>query len=225
MLLVASGTGAAILQLPTVSSLWQTSYGKAILVKVGLLLAAGILGGLNLARTTPRLGAAAVRRDERLGSSAVALLRRTVSGEVALVAGIVLAAAVLTSLPPPPKAIAEVGSIDAHVGPGAVRRTVHRGGYEVTVGIEPNRAATPNVFEVRLSQDGRGVTGASVVARFLMLDMEMGTLAYRLPERSPGVYARTAPALVMVGRWGVRYEITPPDGRPFDVVLLDRAEG
>jgi len=225
MLLVASGTGAAILQLPTVSSLWQTSYGKTILVKVGLLLAAGTLGGLNLARTTPRLGAAAVRRDERLGSSAVALLRRTVSGEVALVAGIVLAAAVLTSLPPPPKAIAEVGSIDAHVGPGAVRRTVHRGGYEVTVGIEPNRAATPNVFEVRLSQDGRGVTGASVVARFLMLDMEMGTLAYRLPERSPGVYARTAPALVMVGRWGVRYEITPPDGRPFDVVLLDRAEG
>jgi hypothetical protein len=55
--------------------------------------------------------------------------------------------------------------------------------------------------------------------------MEMGTLAYRLPERSPGVYARTAPALVMVGRWGVRYEITPPGGRPFDVVLLDRAEG
>jgi hypothetical protein len=58
-----------------------------------------------------------------------------------------------------------------------------------------------------------------------MLDMEMGTLAYTLPEPSPGVYSRTAPALVMVGRWGVRYEITPPGGRQFDVVLLDKAEG
>jgi copper transport protein len=225
VVLVATGTGAAIVQLPTLPSLWETSYGQAILVKIALLLAAALLGAVNLARTTPRLSAGATRGDAVLGTSASGLLRRVVSGEVVLVAGIVLAAAVLTSLPPPPKAIAEVGAVDAHVGPGAVRRTVHSGGYDVTVAIVPNRAATPNAFQVRLSRGSRPVSGARVIARFLMLDMEMSTLAYTLPERSPGRYSRTAPALVMVGRWAVRFEITPPGGREFDVVLLDKAEG
>ncbi|MDX6546994.1 MAG: copper transport protein, partial [Gaiellales bacterium] len=57
-LVIASGTGASIIHLPTLSSLWQTSYGQAILVKVALLAAAMVLGGLNFARSTPRLVAA-----------------------------------------------------------------------------------------------------------------------------------------------------------------------
>src|SRR5262249_46381863 len=38
--LIISGVAAAIIHLPTISSLWETSYGKAILWKVGLLLVA-----------------------------------------------------------------------------------------------------------------------------------------------------------------------------------------
>jgi hypothetical protein len=29
----------------------------------------------------------------------------------------------------------------------------------------------------------------------------------------------------MVGRWGLTFEIAPPDGQPFTVVLVDRANG
>src|SRR4029078_10658697 len=36
-LLIASGIGRTFVELPTVASLWQTSYGKTILVKVALL--------------------------------------------------------------------------------------------------------------------------------------------------------------------------------------------
>src|SRR4029079_8115748 len=35
--LIGSGIGAAVLHLPTLASLWDTSYGKTILVKVALL--------------------------------------------------------------------------------------------------------------------------------------------------------------------------------------------
>ena len=66
------------------------------------------------------------------------------SGEVVLVSAIVLAAMVLSSLPPPAKALAELGRASAHVGPGAVDQTVHHGAYTVHVQVDPNRAAQPS---------------------------------------------------------------------------------
>jgi copper transport protein len=55
--------------------------------------------------------------------------------------------------------------------------------------------------------------------------MEMGTQSSVLPERAPGLYERTAPALVMVGHWGISFEITPPGLQPFTVTLVDRTTG
>jgi copper transport protein len=55
--------------------------------------------------------------------------------------------------------------------------------------------------------------------------MEMGTQEYRLAEVQPGVYAHAAPALVMVGHWGLSFEIQPPGRPPFTVLLVDRAIG
>ena len=60
---------------------------------------------------------------------------------------------------------------------------------------------------------------------FAMLDMEMGEQAYQLRETEPGTYVHSAPALVMVGHWGLDFAITPPGGRAFDVLLVDRAAG
>jgi copper transport protein len=137
----------------------------------------------------------------------------------------VFAAAVLSSLAPPSKALAAVGGASAHVGPGPVASVVHRNGYTMTFAVAPNRAAVPNTFQVRIARDGKPVSGADVVASFLMLDMEMGTQAYRLAESSPGTYEHAAPALVMVGHWGLSFEITPRGGQPFTVLLVDKANG
>ncbi|HWK26070.1 MAG TPA: copper resistance protein CopC, partial [Solirubrobacter sp.] len=106
--LVATGAIAAILQLPTLASLWQTGYGQALLVKVGLLLCILPLAALNRSRGG---------------------VRRAVGGEAVLVAGVVLAAAVLTSLAPPAKAVADLGTPSARVGPGAVATRVEHGDY------------------------------------------------------------------------------------------------
>ncbi len=225
LVIIASGVGASIIHLPTLASLWQTSYGQAILVKVGLLCLALVLGGLNFARSTPRLAAALARRDVRLSATAASLLRRLIAGEVVIGAGIVLAAMLLTSLAPPAKALAEVGQASARVGPGAVHELVRHGPYRLAIAITPNRAAQPSTFRVTLSQNGAPVRGATVIAHFAMLDMEMGQQAYTLPERAPGVYSRSMPALVMVGHWGLRFDVEPHDSPQFTVIVVDHAEG
>jgi hypothetical protein len=91
--------------------------------------------------------------------------------------------------------------------------------------VAPNRAAVPNSFSVGLTRGGTPVRGAEVVSGFTMLDMEMGTQSYALTETSPGVYTRSVSALVMVGHWGLSFEITPPGKAPFTVLLVDRANG
>jgi copper transport protein len=220
--LIGSGIGASLVHLPTLSSLWQTSYGQALLVKIGLLGAALPLAQVNLLRTRPRL--AASRDRPELGTGAAALLRRLVSGEILLVAAAIVAAAVLSSLPPPAKALAAVGGA-TRVGPGPVKEVLTRNGYRIELRVAPNRAAAPNTFAIRVTRDGKPVRHATVIAGFAMLDMEMGTQTYVLPERAPGLYERAAPALVMVGHWGMSFEITPPGIQPFTFTLVDRTTG
>ena len=223
MLLIGSGIGSSVQHLPTLASLWQTSYGKTLIAKIVLLGGAMLLAAVNLSRTKPRLAAAATRPT--LAAGAAVLLRRLVSGEVVFVFGALFAAGLLSSLAPPSKALARLGHVSAKVGPGPVSHVVTQSGYRLAFNIDPNRAALPNSFAVKITRDGKPVTHAGVVARFAMLDMTMSELSYRLPEKAPGTFSRSAPALVMVGHWGLTFEVTPPGKAPFDVTLLDHATG
>jgi copper transport protein len=219
LVLVGSGTGASLLHLPTLASLWQTSYGQAVLVKIGLVAGAGALAAGNLLRAKPGLS------QPGLATGSARLLRLLVSGEVVLVTSAVFAAAVLSSLAPPSKALAKVGGASAHVGPGAVTQVVRKNGYTFKVNVTPNRAAVPNSFGVQVTRNGKAVDGADIVLTFEMLDMEMGEQAYRLTETAPGVYAHAAPALVMVGHWGLSFNVTPRGAPPFNVLVIDKADG
>jgi copper transport protein len=223
MVLIGSGIGASLIHFPTFASLWQTSYGQALLVKISLLSAAMLLAAVNLLGTRPRL--LAYRDRPELGPGAAALLRRLVGGEVLLVLAAVTAAAVLSSLAPPAKALAKAGGASARVGPGPVVETVDKNGYHVVVRVSPNRAAVPNSFQLQVTRNGKTVRGAEVVSGFTMLDMEMGTQSYAMKETAPGVYVRSVPALVMVGHWALSFEITPPGKPQFTVLLVDRANG
>jgi copper transport protein len=217
LLLIGTGIGQAFLELPTFATLWQTSYGQALLWKIGLLSAALLLAAVNLARTKPRLQA----RD----TSAPLLLRRLVQGEIVLVVAALFAAGVLASLAPPSSALARVQDIAARVGPGPVATVIPKAPYRVRVEVTPNRAAVQNAFSVSLTRGGAPVRGAEVITRFDMLDMDMGEQSYRLRELRPGVFSKSAPALVMVGHWALQFEVTPPGGKPFVVTLLDKASG
>ena len=191
------------MHLPTLASLWETTYGKTMLVKVGLLTAAIALAAVNLLRSKPGLARRAV--DGEL------LLRRLVSGEVLLVAAAVVGGALLSSLPPPAKALALEGGALARVGPGPVgdgrdEERLHaaaRGRAERGRGAEPLRAED--------QQGGKPVRGADVKVSFAMLDMEMGEQAYQLTETAPGVYVAE----------GARAR----DGRPLGPAVRRHAEG
>ena len=212
--LLGTGVIASIVHLPTLASLWQTSYGQAIVVKSILLLGAMALAAQNLLRTKPALG------RESPPESVAVLLRRLVAGETVLVAGAIAAAAVLTSLAPPPKALAGLGSVAAHTGPGAIAETFEQNGDKIVLHVSPNRAAVPNDFSVQLTRNGQPVRGADVTLRFTMLDMEMPSQEYALAETAPGTYAKSLPALVMVGRWGLALGINGAT-----TTIVDRAGG
>ena len=138
-LLIASGVGRTVVELPTVASLWQTSYGQD---DPGQGRAAR--GDDADRRSEPSANDAAPRAPRErpeLGAPAAALLRRLVSVEVVIVAAVIVAAAVLSSLAPPSKALAALGEVSAHVGPGPVTSVVERNGYTLQVRVTPNRAA------------------------------------------------------------------------------------
>ena len=221
--LAISGTIEAIDHMPTLNALWKTGYGVAILVKVGILLAALVVVSGNLLRTAPALAAA--RTDPERASGAAGLLRGLASGETALVAGAVFVAALLSSLAPPPPAFALQNAALAQVGPGPVAHTVTRNGYRLSVIVSPNKAAAPDSFALRITKNGRPVRHANVTLTFNHTEMEMPQQQYQLTETSPGVYARSAPALIMVGNWSLAFQVTPPGGRPFTATILDEAEG
>jgi copper transport protein len=224
LLLIASGTAAAILRLPTLSSLWDTGYGQALIAKIIIVVVVLGVAAVNLLRTTPRLQACD-RRPE-LGEPTVSLLRRLVSTETVLVAGAVFAASIMSSLAPPSQALAEIGTAMAKVGPGPVKTTVEEAGYKIEFGVTPNRATRPNAFSVKVTKDGQPVRDADVVANFTMLDMEMGQQKYKFNELAPSVYGRKdLPALVMVGHWGLDFTITPKGEKSFKILLLDKANG
>ena len=91
--------------------------------------------------------------------------------------------------------------------------------------MTPNRAAAPNAFSIELTKDGKPVRHANVIAGFDMLDMEMGRESDVLPAHAPGIYERSAPALVVVGHWGLSFEITAPGQQPFTITFVDRTTG
>lgn len=223
VLLLATGVGETIVHLPVWAALWQTSYGKVILIKIALLAATLPLAAVNLLRTKPGLISAG--SDNASGSRPALLLRRLVGGEALLITGAVFAAALLSSLAPPPPAFAQRESALAKVGPGRVTTTLKYSGYDLQLLVSPNRAAAPNSFALRVSRQGKPVRSADVTVQFSMLDMEMPNQEYRLSEIRPGVYSRRAPALVMVGHWGLSFTVTPRNAAPFTAVVVDHATG
>ncbi len=223
LVLLGTGTGATIIHMPAVNALWQTGYGVAILIKIGILLAAMAVASGNLLRTKPQLVAA--RTNPERGEPAARLLRRLIGGETFLVAAAVFVAAVLSSLAPPPPAFALQNSALAQVGPGRVAATVSRAGYRLQVLVSPNKAAAPDSFALRITKGGQPVRHANVTLTFNHLEMQMPQQEYQLTETQPGVYSRAAPALIMVGKWSLAFNIAAPGTPPFTALIVDQADG
>ena len=95
-LLVAAGIYLSVLRLPQLSDLWAASYGRVLLVKLGLVSVALAWGGLH-----HMIGRPLVER----GHPFVGKLSRSLLGEASVGMAVLLAAAVLVDSKPPPQPV------------------------------------------------------------------------------------------------------------------------
>ena len=150
--LLAGGILQSVLQLDAVADLVETAFGRAILVKAGLVLALLVLGALNRRRILPALDRAAA--DGASPGRAGALLRRSLRAEVALGIAAFAATGALAGYPPGTTEASGPYSASAALGPARVDLTV-----------EPAQAG-PNELHLYLfdAQDGTQYDVPSEVA-------------------------------------------------------------
>jgi putative copper export protein len=86
-----SGVTIAWLHLKRISSIWTTSYGIALVVKLFLVAIVVMLGGWNWRRVRPSLG----------GEGSEKIIRKSATMELTFAALVLLATSVLVSLPSP----------------------------------------------------------------------------------------------------------------------------
>jgi putative copper export protein len=94
-LVIASGLTSAWLRLPTLASLWESTYGRVLLLKLAFVAVVVVLGALNWRRTLAALG------DE--GSAR--RITRTAGAELTIAALVLAVTAVLVSTSPPDRAL------------------------------------------------------------------------------------------------------------------------
>jgi copper transport protein len=167
-----SGLTRALTELSAVQQLWTTSYGQTLLVKTALF--------------APLLGLGWLNRTILIG--AFARLRRSAFAEIALLAGVVIAVAVLTELRPgsAQRAVAATTSIGVArpvtLPPAdAVVTARELGSLGVAVARTPSTVTVTLIAPDGTGVDGRGVTVDGIAAR------SCGSGCYRTPAVPGGL--------------------------------------
>ncbi|MDP9245578.1 MAG: FixH family protein, partial [Chloroflexota bacterium] len=179
VLLVTAGVLQAFDRLVLIQDLVETPYGLALLAKIALLVVVLVIASFNLLRYGPR-------------AERGALIRGTIA-ESALLAGVFVAAGVLTALAPP-----------AQPTGAAFDETRHVAGYRVEL-VVPTATPGRNRFVLRVHQGLTPVTSAEKVAlRFTMVEHDMGETELVAEERAPGEYVVTGSPTAMYGTWKIQ---------------------
>jgi copper transport protein len=151
--IAASGVGRAVVELSSVSQLWSTGYGRAILVKTVLFAVVIVIAATG---------------SRRLLSAPLRLLR-SVEAEIAVLALVVVAVGVLTALRPGRDAVARAaaaagGPIEVAAAPapprGAVVFADEADKLAVALAVQPGRPL--RLTATVIGQKGLGVDGLDV---------------------------------------------------------------
>lgn len=188
--LLATGVGQALFHLTAVDDLWDTAFGRAVAIKMGLVVALIGLGALNRQRSVPRLRAAA--RDGAAPGAAGRVLRSTLRAEVALVTVVLGVTAALVSYAPP----------DA-LSAGPFSKTTRTGPLEVQLTVDPARtgANAAHLYVFRMA-DGAPFAGTKELTLTAALPGKgIGPLTATVHRVGPGHYVADALTLSPAGTW------------------------
>ena len=183
--LITAGVLQALDRLVLIQDLVETPYGLALLAKGLLLVVVLAIAAFNLLRYGPH-------------GDRPALIRGTVV-ETALLAGVFVAAGILTALAPP-----------AQPTGAAFDQTQHVSSYRVEL-VVPTSTPGRNRFVLRVHEGLQPVTNAEKVAlRFTMVEHDMGQTELVADERAPGEYVAIGSPTAMYGTWKVQAIIRVP---------------
>jgi copper transport protein len=183
LLLFLAGSAFAWLQLPALSDLAGSPYGRLIVGKLALFGALIALASLNRFRYLPRLAAGE--------AGAAPKLERSIAGEIALMAGVVALTALLVQTPPPRAAgFSATASIATATGASSAE-----------LSLAPARAGR-NVITVRLRDaQGRALDAAEVEISAANAAAGVEPAARPMQRVSAGEYSRDAGELAFPGLW------------------------
>jgi copper transport protein len=189
--LIAAGVVSGYLQVRTWAGLWETTYGRLLLVKVGLLLGLLALGAYNRLVAVPQLRRGDVSASVRRGFT------RAVSVEAAAMAVVVGLTASLVVQPPANAQIADAGPFvsSQELGP-----------YDLELVVDPATTGKNQIHLTLLDRNGRlaRVSEASVSAAYPAA--ELGPLDLKVVPGGPGHYIVQSARLPFTGDW--RIEVT-----------------
>lgn len=189
--LIVAGAISAYLQTRSVSALLDTTYGRLVLLKAGLLVPVLVLAAINRRHAVPALAAGTASAGARRQ-----FLRRA-GCELGLVVAILAATAALVGEPPGRVALAATA--------GPVSATAEAGPFEVNVVVDPARPGANAVHLYLLDPTtGQPATADEAVASASLPSAELGPLPITLVPAGPGHYVATAADLPVAGAWRLR---------------------
>ncbi len=202
--LFTTGILQAIVQIGSLDALFNTNYGKALCLKLIIIVPLLGLGGYHNFITSRKLRKFVSGKDA--GSIAAGSVqrwfRRTIIIEVGLALALLVVVGILTSLGPSREA-----AIAAPKGPFILRGQLADLRY--TIGVSPGQVGE-NILEMELlDSSGKPITQAqAVLARVSMEGMgDPQELQLQPLENKPGIYRTIATVFTMAGNWSTTITI------------------
>jgi copper transport protein len=190
--LVGSGVLNGILEVRSWQGLWDTTYGRLLLVKVGILLPLLAVGAFNNRVSVPRLRAGKVSPRARLRFA------RAVGLELALML-VVLGVTTALVAEPPAKAHAAAAA-------GPVTREGQIGPYEYTVTVDPAVVGSNVVHVYVLDSTGQLAVLDEIGLSGTLPSVDVGPLAFETTPAGPGHAVATA-GLPLAGDWRLELDV------------------
>jgi len=188
-LLTLTGAYSYFLHINNLDLLAATSYGRALLVKLGLFSVLLVFGGLNLFVLSPRLRGAGNRLARAFG--------RNVRTELVLGTLLLLAVGIMTSVAPSQTAW------EAHERLG-LSQEASDGAVDLVLRVAPAQIGDNEwAVDVTDKRPGAQAAAAKVLLRFDMLGMAMGKLQADTQTTDKERYTARGSFTSMGGRWHV----------------------
>ncbi len=227
-LLIATGVYSSLNELGSLGDLTSTSYGRTLLIKLVLALAAFLLGAYHWLVAPPQIRTFAGRSAP--ARRLLERLRSTVGLESGVAALVLLAASALVQTPPPgpmqgmvmaPAATASTTAValastatlpvptsaptsrpSVIPTPAPFHASVITSGLEIGLTIDA-QVIGERQFTVTVKKEGAPVTADRVRLQVSKLDQDLGTTLVELQPQHAGTYLARSPVISLSGRWQI----------------------